>query len=202
MGEIRKYGKHKYWTEAEEMQLRRLSKTKTSLQIAKIMGRTKSSIDGKRQRMGIEDCVNYTDSIIAKQVGYLVGQHEKSIYNRWKKAGLPLKPFGAHYYVIAEKDLVEFMQKHHELWRASQCDYDFFCQYQWFLDRLKAERSGTDTISPYRNRRNWTAYDLSRAKMLYKRGMHYTEIAKELGRSNMSMYHVVRRFREEEKNKV
>lgn len=201
MGEIRKYGKHKYWTEEEENQLRRLSKTKTSKQIAKIMGRTKCSVESKRQIMGIEDCITSTDKIIAKQVGYLVGQHEKSIYNRWKKAGLPLKSFGSRYYVISEKKLVEFMQEHHELWRASQCDYNFFCKYQWFLDRLKEEKNGTDTINHYRNRRNWTSYELSRAKMLHKKGLHYTEIAKELGRTNMSLYHITRRFIEEEKTR-
>ena len=198
MGEIRKYGKHKYWTDEEVEQLRRLSKTKTSHQIAEIMGRTKCSIDCKRERMGISDCINTTDGIIAKQIGKLVGQHEKSIYNRWKKSGLPLKPFGAKYYVISEKELVNFMQEHHELWRASQCDYYFFCKYDWFLERLKAERDGTDKISSYRNRREWTTYELSRAKMLYKKGLHYTEIAKELGRTNMAAYHIIKKFRKEE----
>ena len=89
------------------------------------------------------------------------------------------------------------MQEHHELWRASQCDYDFFCRYDWFLERLKAERNGTDTISHYRNRRDWTTYELSKAKMLWQRGLHYTEIAERLGRSNMAVYHKVRGFRNE-----
>lgn len=200
MGEIRKYGSHKYWTEEEEKQLRRLSKKKTSFQIAKIMGRTKSSVDCKRKRMMIPDCINATDKIIAKQVGYLVGQHEKSIYNRWKKAGLPIKPFGANYYVISEKELVDFMQEHHELWRASQCDYDFFRKYAWFEKRLQDERNGTDTISHYRNRREWTPYETSTVKMLWKRGKTAMEIAEEVGRSRMAIYHKIRRFKEEEKN--
>ena len=198
MGEIRKYGKHRYWTEEEEEQLRRLSKTKTAHQIAEIMGRTKSSIDCKRERMGISHCVNTTDSIVARQIGKLVGQHEKSIYNRWRKHGLPLKQLGAKYYAISEKDLVNFMQEHHELWRASQCDYYFFCKYDWFLERLKKERDGTDTINYCRNRRPWTTYELSRAKMLWKKGLHYTEIAIKLGRTDMAAYHIVRKFRSEE----
>lgn len=195
MGEIRKYGKHRYWTEEEEKQLRRLSKKKTSTQIAKIMGRTKSSIDCKRQRMMIPDCINATDGIIAKQVGYLVGQHEKSIYNRWKKAGLPIKPFGAHYYVISEKNLVKFMQEHHDLWRASQCDYDFFRKYDWFQKRLEEERKGTDTISHYRKRRAWTSYELSKVKMLWEKGKTALEIAEELDRSTMAIYHKIREFK-------
>lgn len=200
MGNIRKYAKHTYWTDEEEKLLRSLSKTKTSIQIAEIMGRTKCSVECKRQRMLIDSCMSDTDRIIAKQVGRLVGQHEKSIYNRWRKAGLPLRRLGAHYYSISEKMLVKFMQEHHELWRASQCDYDFFCRYDWFLDRLKAERDGTDTISHYRNRREWTPYELSRVKMLWQRGRHYTEIAKEVGRSKMAVYHKVRLLEEERKN--
>lgn len=200
MGEIRKYGSHKYWTEEEEKQLRRLSKKKTSLQIAKIMGRTKSSVDCKRKRMMIPDCINATDKIIAKQVGYLVGQHEKSIYNRWKKAGLPIKPFGANYYVISEEELVDFMKEHHELWRASQCDYDFFGKYDWFLKRLEKERNGTDTINHYRNRRNWTSYELSKAKMMWERGKTALEIAKELDRSTMAIYHKINEFKGKGKN--
>ena len=162
------------------------------------MGRTRKSIDSKRHRLGISDCINSTDNIVAKQIGKLVGQHEKSIYNRWKKNGLPLKPFGTRYYVINEKELVKFMQEHHELWRASQCDYYFFCKYDWFLERLKKERDGTDTINYCRNRRPWTTYELSRAKMLWKKGLHYTEIAIKLGRTDMAAYHVVRKFRSEE----
>ena len=198
MGEIRKYGKHRYWTDKEIKQLRKLSKTKTSSQIAKIMGRTKCSVECKRQRMQISDCINETDKIIAKQVGYLVGQHEKSIYNRWKKTGLPLKPFGSKYYVVSEKELVNFMQEHHELWRASQCDYDFFVRYDWFLERLKAERNGTDTISHYRNRREWTTYEVSRVKMMWKRGIKAQKIADEVNRSRTAIYHKIREFKAEE----
>lgn len=197
MGAIRKYGKHTYWTEEEVKKLRYLSKTKTSCQIAKIMGRTKCSVENKRIRENIPDCITTTDKLTARQVSHLVGQHDKSIYNRWSKAGLPLKKFGAKYKVISEKELVNFMKEHHELWRASQCDYDFFCGYDWFLERLKAERSGKDKISHYRNRREWTTYELSKAKMLWQKGLHYTEIAEKIGRSKMAVYHKVRMFEEE-----
>lgn len=197
MGEIRKYGKHKYWTEEELQQLRRLSTNKTAQQIADIMGRTKCSVENKRIRENISDCITTTDKMTARQVSHLVGQHDKSIYNRWSKAGLPLKKIGSKFKVIGEKELVKFMQEHHELWRASQCDYDFFCRYDWFLERLKAERNGTDTISHYRNRRDWTTYEISKAKMLWQRGLHYTEIAKRLGRTNMAVYHKIKAFRKE-----
>lgn len=200
MGEIRKYGKHKYWTEKEEKQLKILSKTKTSYQIAKIMGRTRSSIDSKRDRLGIDDCMTTTDKIIAKQIGALVGQHEKSIYQRWRKAGLPLKPFANHYYAISEKELVNFMKQHNELWRASQCDYDFFCRYDWFLERLKKERDGTDIISHHRKWKEWTEYEKSRAKMLYQKGMMQKDIAKELGRSPGAIYKLTYKYRKELKN--
>lgn len=197
MKEKREY---KIWTEKEEKKLRRLSKTMTATQIAQELGRTKSSVDCKRQRMGISDCMTTTDCITANQVGVLVGQFRTNIYRRWSKAGLPLKKMGTKFKVIDERELVKFMKEHHELWRASQCDYDFFCKYDWFLERLKAERNGTDTIDAYRNRREWTPYELSRVKMLWKRGKSGNEIAEEVGRSRMAIYHQIRKFKEKEKN--
>ena len=200
MGEIRKYGKHKYWTDEEIEILQRMVKNKTKSQIADVLGRTTQSVGGKIQRMGIESFNITTDLLKGTDVGRLVGQHEKSIYNRWYKAGLPLKHV-AKYRMVTEKQLVKFMQEHPGMWRASQCDEYFFGKYKWFNDRLKAERIGKDEIHPYRNRRLWKPAELSRAKMLHKRGLHYTEIAKEMGRSNMAVYHVVRKFKEEEVKK-
>lgn len=198
MGDVRRYGKHTYWTEEEVNTLRRLSRTKTAGQIAEIMGRTKSSVESKRLRMQITNCTSETEKITGRQVSFLVGQHDKSIYKRWYKAGLPLKKFGAKFRVVSEKELVAFMKEHHELWRASQCDYDFFCKYDWFIERLKKERDGTDTIDRYRNRREWTDYELSKVKMLWKRGKTYNEIAEEVGRTKMSVYHKIRMFEDEE----
>ena len=198
MGEIRKYGKHKYWTEKETEMLLSMSQHKTSSQIAKVLGRTKGSVDCKRQRMGISDFSKSTDGIIAKQISYLVGQHSKSIYNKWVKAGLPLKNIGTKYRIIQEKELVEFMKENKHLWRASECDYDFFKKYDWFLERLKLEREGKDDISHYRDRKKWNHYELSRVKMFWKKGLHYTEIAEKVGRSRMAVYHKVRMFEDEE----
>lgn len=196
MKEKREY---KIWTEKEEKKLRRLSKTMTATQIANVLGRSKNSIDCKRKRMEIQDCMTTTDCITANQVGILVGQFRTNIYRRWSKAGLPLKKMGTKFKVIDEKELVKFMKEHHELWIASQCDYDFFCKYDWFLERLKAEKNGTDTINHYRNRRPWTTYELSRVKMLWKRGKSGNEIAEEVGRSRMAIYHQIRKFKEEVK---
>lgn len=198
MGEVRRYAKHKYWTEEEVRTLRRLSKTKSSEQIAKIMGRSKSSVNNKRNRMQMSNYLSETDKFTARQLSFLVGQHNKSIHNRWKKAGLPLEDYGTNLKVIKEKELIAFMQEHHELWRASQCDYYFFCKYDWFLERLKREREGTDTIDRYRNRREWTDYELSKVKMLWKRGFNYKQIAEKVGRTKMAVYHKIRMFEDEE----
>ena len=198
MGKVRGYGKHTYWTEEEVETLRRLSRKKSCQEIAEIMGRSKASVNCKRNRMQMSNYLYETDKITARQLSFLVGQHNKSIHNRWKKAGLPLQSYGKNLKVITEKELVAFMQEHNELWRASQCDYDFFCKYDWFLERLKREREGTDTIDRYRDRRVWTDYELSKVKMLWKRGLSYTEIAKKVGRTRMAVYHKIRIFEDEE----
>ena len=193
MGEKRTY---RFWTEEEEKKLKALSKTMTATQIAKVLGRSANSIDSKRKKMNISGCMTTTDCITANQVGMLVGQFRTSIYRKWSKAGLPLKKMGKKHKVINEKELIKFMKGHYELWRASQCDYDFFCKYDWFLERLKAERNGTDIINTYRNRKEWTPYELSRVKMLWQRGKSINEIAEEVGRSRMAIYHKIRKLKE------
>ena len=185
------------WTTEETEQLKYLCKRKTNSEIAKIMNRSVSSIDSKRREIGATNVMYYMDYLTCKDVGVLVGQCSKTIYNLWSKNGFPYKKVG-RFKVIREKNLVTFMQEHPELWKASQCDYEFFSKYDWFIERLRREREGIDEISPRRNRKLWTEYEESLAKMYWKKGLHYTEIGKKLNRSKFSAYHRVRKFEEEE----
>lgn len=198
MGEIRKYGKHKYWTQEEMDLLKRLCRTKTKSEIAKIMKRTESSISSKRKELGIESCHQYMDKMKCSEVAILVGQNKSNIYKTWKNHGFPIKRKG-YYWYISEEELISFMQENPRLWKASQCDYWFFSRYDWFLDRLQKEKNGKDEVNHYRNIKRWTAYELSLVKMYWKRGMNNSEIAEKIGRSYMAVYHKVRLLEEEAK---
>ena len=141
MGELRKYGKHKYWTEEEVETLKNLSTKKTAVEISRIMNRSLDSVICKQMNMHIPNYMKTTENINGSDIGRIVGQNKSSIYRRWRRHGLPLKPFG-RCLVVSEKELVEFMRKNPKLWSASQCDYYFFSKYDWFLERLKEERIG------------------------------------------------------------
>lgn len=188
MGTVRNYSPHRPWTKEEEQKLIELSEFKTQSFIAKELGRSVQSIKCKRQRMGIDSYINQTDRLTMSDVSRLVGIDLKSISTTWRNHGLKFRRNGP-FMTIGEDSLVKFMQKNPQLWKASKCDYYFFCKYKWFKDRLANEKAGIDTGDHYQNKRSWTDYELSRLKMLKKRGYSHREIAEELGRTKRAIDH-------------
>lgn len=192
MGELRKYTPHKRWTREEENLLIELSETMTQGQIAKQLGRSPSSVKHKRIALGIDSYTEQTDDLTITQIAELVGADKQTIGKTWRKYGMRFRTVG-YYKVTKEKTLLAFMQKHPELWKASKCDYYFFCQYEWFMERLEAERAGFDDSTHYLNRKHWTSMEISRLKMLKSRGLTNKEIAEELGRTKSAVDHMVTR---------
>lgn len=187
----------RYWTKEEENQLIKLAETKLDSEIAKIMKRTKSSIKGKRLRMEIPCFVEQRDILMGSEIAELVGEHTTSIYKTWVMKGLHLKAKGP-YKTVSEKQFIKFMKEHPELWKASKCDYYYFCRFQWFKDRLEQEKAGNEKYNHYKNIRKWTEKDISRMKMLKRRGMTHLEIAKEMGRTRRAIDHVNKRIKDGE----
>ena len=190
MGEVRKYSRNKPWTKEEEEHLKNLCGTRTDGEIAKIMHRTKSSVKSKRLALGIPAFLELTDKLLLIQIAELVGIEQSIIGKTWFKKGLPYKKHGV-YKMVSEEQLLKFMKEHPELWKASECDYYFFCRYQWFREKLESEKKGIDKGNHYRNRRNWTAREVSRMKMLLKRGLTHIEVAEELGRTLQAVDHKI-----------
>lgn len=196
MGEVRRYGRHRTWTQEEVEKLRRLCEEKTQSGIAKELGRSSQSVKSKRIELGIASFTDQTDKLSMKQIADLVGVDSSTIGKVWTKHGLRLRNVGM-YKVISEESLLAFMQAHPELWKASKCDYHFFCWNQWFMERLKNEKSGIDRGTHYQNMRFWTCAEISRMKMLKRRGFTHGEIAKELGRTKRAVDHMNMRLNRE-----
>lgn len=194
MGSVRKSTKHRRWTQEEEEKLRNLSERMTKTQLAKALKRTQSSVNTKRNRLGIPCFAEQTDLLNGTEIAQLVGVHSTSIYKTWVSKGLSMKKIG-YCLLASEKELVRFMQEQPQLWKASKCDYYFFCRYEWFLERLKKERAGEDNGNRYTNTRRWTEKEISRAKMLKSKGLTHKEIGKELGRTKGSIDHLSMRGR-------
>ena len=181
--------KYKKWTPEEEEKLRVLSEKLTKGEIARRLKRSVGSVSTKRRNMGISCFKEQTDLLTGIAVSELVGAHSTSIYKTWCNNGLEMKKIGG-YKVTDEKTLVNFMQERPDLWKASECDYYFFCRYKWFTDRLERERAGLDKGNRYTNTRRWTEKEISRAKMLKRRGLTHREIGAELGRTKQSIDHL------------
>ena len=189
MGEIRKYGEHRRWTKEEEKRLCQLCEEKTKSGIAKELGRSRQSVNSKRIELGIASFTDQTDKLSMKQIAELVGVDNSTIGKVWTNHGLRFRKVG-QYKVISEDRLLSFMQEHPEFWKASKCDYHFFCRHKWFMERLENEKSGIDNGTHYQNMRFWTGTEISRMKMLKRRGLTHGEIAKELGRTKSAVDHM------------
>lgn len=201
MGAVRKYGRHRAWTQEEIEKLRELSEEKTKSGIAKELGRSCQSVNSKRIELGIASFTAQTDKLNMRQIAELVGVDGRTIGKVWVKHGLRFRKVGC-YKVISESRLLSFMKEHPELWKASKCDYHFFCRHKWFRERLENEKSGIDQGTHYQNMRFWTGAEISHMQMLKRRGLTHEEIAKELGRTKRAVDHMnirINREREEVK---
>ena len=181
------------WTEQEEEQFLKLSEKYSQTKIARKLNRSVASVKGKRIRMNIDCFSEQTDKLNITQISEITGIQKGSISKTWRKYGLKLKREGC-FAVASEKELIDFMQEHPELWKASDCDYYFFYRFDWFIERLEKEKSGIDELSHYRNRKSWTELDISRFNMLKSRGLTHNQIATELGRTKNAIDHMSMRL--------
>lgn len=200
MGEIRKYSSHKKWTKEELEKLESWCEKYSTGEIARKLKRTASSVRCKRMRMYIPNFMEQTDKLTGAEIGRLVGIDKSNIYRTWVKKGLKVQMVGRNK-MVSEEQLTKFMKEHPELWKASKCDYYFFCRYKWFKDRLQGEREGLEECDYYKDFRHWTTKDISRVKMLKMRGLTHREIADEVGRSKQAIDHLSRKFNEEKSKK-
>lgn len=200
MGKIRKYGSHRRWTKEEEEKLEIYCGKYSTGEIARKLKRSESSVRCKRMRMEVPNFFEQTDKLTGAEIGRLVGMDKSNIYRTWVEKGLKVQMVGRNK-MVSEEQLVEFMKEHQELWKASKCDYYYFCRYKWFKDRLQRERNGLESYDNYKNFKHWTTKDISRVRMLKQRGLTHREIADEVGRSKQAIDHLSRKFNEEKSKK-
>lgn len=196
MGRTRKRGRYKKWTQEEIEKLERYCEKFSLEETAKKLNRTASSVRSKRNNLCIPKFLDQTDKLTGAEIGNLVGMDKNNIYKTWVEKGFNMQAIGRNK-MATEEQLVEFMQEHPELWKASRCDYYFFCRYKWFQDRLQRERKGLEEYNHYKNLKPWTTNEISRVRMLKRRGLTHKEIAAEVGRTKQAIDHLSRKFKEE-----
>ena len=189
MGEVRQFTQRKKWTKEEEEQLKRLARKYTKSDIARIMKRSPSSISNKRKELEIEPFIELTDKWNFNQISEAVGVSRGVVNRTWVKHGLKYTRKGC-YRVVDEKDLLDFMKNHTELWDATKCDYYLFYQYPWFMEKLKKDKQ-----EPYEKKQYyWTDYQKSQFEVLKKRGFSHREIAERIGKTKRAVDHMSIRY--------
>ena len=191
----------KYWSPEEEIKLLKLCEKDSQTEIARKMNRSVASVKGKRIRMNINCFSDQTDKLNITQISEITGIQKGSIGKTWRKYGLQLKKEGC-FAVVSESELIDFMKNNPQLWKASGCDFYFFQRFDWFMKRLEQEKAGLIEMSHYRNRKEWTDLDISRFKMLKRRGFTHNEIAAELGRKRQSIDHINMRLKKYNANAI
>lgn len=188
MGTVRDYSNRRPWTAEEEERLRELCEKYTKSDIARLMKRSKSSVNNKRRELGIEPLLETTDKWTFSQITEAVGVSKGVVNKTWVKHGLKFQK-RAYFRLVEEKDLHKFMQEHFELWDATKCDYYLFCQYEWFLEKLKQDKK-----QPIERKKHyWTDYQKRQFDILARRGYSYREIAKEIGKTKSAVAHYASR---------
>lgn len=184
MGKVRDYSNRRRWTLEEEERLRVLCERYTKSDVARLMKRSKSSVNNKRRELGIEPLMETTDRWTFTQITEAVGLSKGSVSKTWVKNGLKYQKRG-YFSLVKEEDLLKFMQEHTELWDATKCDYYLFYQYSWFMKKLEQDKK-----QPLEQKRYyWTDYQKQQFQLLSKRGFTHQQIASAIGKTKRAVDH-------------
>ena len=171
------------WTEEEDEKLRELSEKYTKSKLAEKMGRSPSAVNNRRRILGIEPFTDTTDMYNFTQIAEMLGLDHSTISKVWVKNGFKYKKIGNKNYA-KEQEVLKYMREHPDCYDARKADYYLFYRYKWFIEKLEEDKQKTTKTGT-----RWTDYEKSRANMLKKRGLSYTEIGKELGRTRKAVMH-------------
>lgn len=184
MGDIRKKTKRKPWSQEDVERLIELRNKYTKKDIARLMKRSTSSVNGKIQELGLGGLLENTDKWTFQQIKESVGLAVGSINKTWVKRGLKFVK-RQNLRLVSEEDLLKFMKENTDLWDATKCDYYLFYQYPWFMKKLEEDKK-----IPYEKKKYyWTDYQKQQFIIMKKRGFTHREIAEAIGKTKRAVDH-------------
>lgn len=185
MGKVRKYGKHKPWTEKDVERLVDLRNKYTKSDLARILKRSPSAISNKVCELELGGLMDNTDRWTFTQITEAVGLSSGVVNKTWVKHGLKFTRRG-NYCLVKESDLLDFMKTHTDLWTATKCDYYLFYQYPWFLQKLEQDKQ-----IPFEQRKHyWTDYQKRQFELLARKGYTHQQIADAIGKTKRAVDHM------------
>lgn len=94
------------------------------------------------------------------------------------------------YTLIKFDDLVSFLRMHLDVWDSRRVGFYALGQEdEWLLKKREA-----DKLIPKRKFQKWSTFEDAQAINLFKKGLTYAEIGKELNRSSSSVEHRIHRL--------
>ena len=179
----------KAWTPEEVEHLIELRDKYTKSDIARLLKRSPSSVNGKIQELKLGSLMDNTDRWTFAQITEAVGVASGCVYKTWTKYGLKFVKRG-NFCLVKEEDLLKFMQEHPELWDATKCDYYLFYQYPWFMEKLEQDKKQPIEQKCY----YWTDYQKQQFELMKKRGFSHREIAAQIGKTKRAVDHMSMKY--------
>lgn len=184
MGRQKKQYQRRAWTPEEIERLINLSERYTKSDIARIMKRSPSSVNNKRQELNIDSFTSTTDKWNFTQIAEAVGLDCGTISKTWVRHGLKFIRRG-FMCLVDEEELLRFMKENPNRWDATKCDYYLFYQYPWFIEKLEQDKQ-----VPVQSRNHfWTDYQKQQFHFLSRQGYTHQQIADAIGRSKQAVDH-------------
>jgi len=190
----------KHFTAEEEEYIERNFGHVTLKSMAKRLGRTIRSIEGKAHRMGLSSSFEGSGKITAAELARLVGRDPKVVY-RWIRLGLPASTksliTGSHknprYILIDSEDFWTFAEQHKD-----QIDFlliernTILPEPEW----VEVERR-KQLCFPIQKKKRWTPREEKRIwEMYYVEGKLQKEIAEVFGVKESTISIKIKRLRD------
>lgn len=188
-------GQARCWTSEELELLKMLWGERTIPQIAKRLKRSVNGIKVKAYRIGLGGQTESGGLMPARKVAELMGVDLHTVTDYWiPTLGLKAKKevmfTERKYTLIKFDDLIVFLKAHPDVWDSRRVDfYAFGEEPEWLTKKREADKQ-----IPKRKFQLWTQFEDAQAINMFKKGLTYAEIGKELNRSASSVEHRIHRL--------
>lgn len=193
-------GYNRPWTDEEYDYLKRWWGIEDDTTIGIYLGRSREALRNKAKKLGM--CSKKTFYSARECAGILsITDNVLLTYIQKGYINSRLAKMDQLMYQIKHEELVEFMENHQDKWDSRKLTKDVFIieKPKWFIDKCKNDR--LLPIDYYSKCKKWTGEEVKTMFDMKKEGFTFSDIAKRLNRTPISVENRYRRNDEIEENK-
>lgn len=158
--------------------------------IAQILNRTVISVKKKAESIGLNTYL--TDALRARQLCQAFNIDPRVVHRWTKKFDLPMRKEnhgGQFYYKITVENFWIWAEGHKDIIPWHQYEKgSLIPEPDWLKDAIK------NAAIPVKHRVKFTPLEIANIKYLKQRGKSISEISNEVGRTNQSIMHILRKY--------